>query len=183
MGQLRQFCERATRINSFLVTQANFVGVYLILFLMFLITADVLGRYLFSFPILGTYDAGQNLMVFIVFFCLAYAKKMGSHVRVTSVVQLLSERNQKLVETWVHLVGIFFFVLIAYAGWGAAIESYNKNEGFVQLWYFDILFPIYPAKFGLVLGAVIMVSQMAFDLIENLASLAKAFLGAKNDTH
>ena len=49
----------------------------LVLVLMFLVTADIIGRYVINKPVPMTYEVGSFLMVFIVFLGVSYTQRLS----------------------------------------------------------------------------------------------------------
>jgi TRAP-type C4-dicarboxylate transport system permease small subunit len=174
MGTAIKMGRGVSRANAFLNTTANYVGVFAIFILMFLITADVAGRYLFNTPVRGTYDIGQSLVVVAAFFCFAYAQRKGAHIRITSLVQLFPQRSRLVVEIFYQIVGLCFFACVTYSTWQGAATSLRKGESFLTLFYFDYLIPIYPSKFVVSIGSALMCLQFCVGITRKIAEFVEA---------
>jgi TRAP-type C4-dicarboxylate transport system permease small subunit len=156
-------------LNSRVNKQLNLIGVFIIFFLMFLIVADVTGRYLWNTPILGTYDIGQSLIVIIVFFGFPYTQKIGGNIRVESVISHFSPRLRLSVEVSYRIVALLLFMLITYGTWEEAWTSWQKREAYLTLFYGGVLLPIYPSKFAVPIGSLLLCFQFFFEVLEKLS--------------
>jgi TRAP-type mannitol/chloroaromatic compound transport system permease small subunit len=125
-------------------------------------TADVVGGNLFNAPLPGAFEGAANLMPVIVFVSLAYIQRRREHVRVEFFYLKGSPRTRALLDIFNAVVVIVFFAFLAWAAWRAFDLSLAMNERSPGI----VRFPIYPIKFVVVLGAVMMVLQMLVDLVE-----------------
>jgi tripartite ATP-independent transporter DctM subunit len=86
-----------------------------ILMLMMLITAaDVLLRYVFNRPILGTVELTEFMMALLVFLALAYTQKEKGHVNVDLILSRVSPRFQSSLETINGCIVLGTFALITW---------------------------------------------------------------------
>ena len=121
-------------------------GVLLFLF-MFMVVADVSGRYLISKPVAGTEQVGQIVLGFATFLALASVLLRGQFIRVT----LLEDRLSPNAWAWLDILALAAgFFLASITAWGAlpfAIASYQVKET-------DILYhvPFYHCKFAFFVG-------------------------------
>jgi TRAP-type mannitol/chloroaromatic compound transport system permease small subunit len=54
---------------------------------------------------------------------------------------------------------LIFFIVILWQGWEMALTSWNSGERFR-----GVMLPVYPVRFGLVIGCLFMVIQLIVDL-------------------
>lgn len=107
--------------------------------MMLLTCADVFMRYVFSRPIIGTYDLVSLMGAVLVAFAMPYTMLKKGHVSVELLIQNLSKGKQLIIETFTHLLGMGLFSVLI---WQAVILSRDmKAAGEVT----PILFiPFYP---------------------------------------
>jgi len=116
-----------------IISSASLVG------MMLLTCADVLMRYAFSRPIIGTYDLVSLMGAVLVSFAMPYTMLKKGHVAVEILIQHLSRGKQLIIETFTHLVGISLFLVLV---WQAVILSRDmKAAGEVTP---TLLIPFYP---------------------------------------
>ncbi len=154
---------RTTRFITFL----NEVSGYVIFFMMLLITVDVTGRYVFSSPIPGTLEFTEFLIVFVVFFSMAYVQLTKRHICVELLTQRLPRRVADGLAVVVLLIAALFFVLMCWQSWHAGISSLEYREasdGLVQI-------PVYPPKLAIPFGAALIAIQMLRDAWKRFRSL------------
>jgi len=158
---------RASLITRF-ITGLNALSGYIVFFMMIMITIDVTGRYLFNSPISGTLELTEFLMVFVVFFSMAYVQLNQRHIRVELLTQRLPKRVGDGFAIVTLLIAAVFFGLLAWQSWlsaWSAFEYREASEGLIQI-------PIYPPKFVIPFGSAIMVVQLLRDMAVRVRSLA-----------
>ncbi|MEE9568798.1 MAG: TRAP transporter small permease subunit, partial [Candidatus Binatia bacterium] len=80
---------------------------------------------------------------------------------------LLSPKAEIAVDILAHLVALFFFLFIAWQSGNSALSSWEfreSSEGLLQI-------PIYPAKFAVALGSLLMGGQLLNDTLNRLRLL------------
>jgi TRAP-type C4-dicarboxylate transport system permease small subunit len=157
----------AARINHSINKAANAAAVTVIFLMMFYITADVGGRYLFSKPIPGTYEISEMLMVFVVFFALAFTQASRSHIRAEMLVRLFPPRGRLIADIFTHVVFLAIFVFFLVEGAAQAISSWEEKEFVTGL----INIPRYPARWAVVAGELLLCLQLIFDVVDRLVTL------------
>ncbi len=82
-----------------------------------IIVCNVLGRFLFKRPLLGTGELVEALLVIVVFSSLAYTEARRGHVHVELVVSRLPKPAQAtLAGIMSFLCGVFFLIMAWQAG-------------------------------------------------------------------
>jgi TRAP-type C4-dicarboxylate transport system permease small subunit len=129
--------------------------------MMLLVVANVLGRYLFNKPITGTLEFTESLLVLIIFLSVAMTQYDGGHIRVTLLTRRLPRPLARALVVGCMLVGAVFFGWCAYASGRFAYESWTFNE---QEWG-TVVFPLWPVKFVVFVGILMLAIQFLFDAI------------------
>ena len=112
------------RANKFL----NSVGGVLAVLLGAYIFLDVLGRNFFNFPMIGAYELAQNGVVLLVFLSLPTAIEDDSILRIGGFYEQTSPFNRRIIYAFGLLIGIVFFVGIAYANFDFTIHAFKMHE-------------------------------------------------------
>ena len=143
-----------------------YIGMGMLAILMFLGTADVMGRYFFNRPIKGAYEVSEILLATIVFFGLAYALAVGGHVRVDTFVSLLRPRTRAIAGIIISLLSFIIFVLIGWQGAELAMKSYKYHRLidviFLPIWPFQLLVPI--GAFAVSLELIVQTLNFIMDM-------------------
>jgi TRAP-type C4-dicarboxylate transport system permease small subunit len=114
--------------------------------LMFLGTADVVGRYAFDSPILGTQELMQVMMGAIVMLGWAYTQKEDGHVKVELFTNMFPPRLKQAINLIMMLLGLILFAIIAMKAWGIALNNFDRR-------FLVIDFPSGPFYFLVPVGA------------------------------
>lgn len=98
------------KFESFL----NLMGGLIIFLLVFLATANVLGRWIFDLPISGYIDWVEQSMAFMAFLGIAYTKRVGGHIRMDILVSHLHGTRLWLVELFSSIVMLLITIALIY---------------------------------------------------------------------
>jgi TRAP-type C4-dicarboxylate transport system permease small subunit len=131
--------------------------------------ADVVGTKFFDHPVLGTLEFTESTMVLIVFGALAYAQERRAHIRVELLYGFVGARGQSFMETVTHIVAFIFFALVAWQGVGELLYSWEMKEATMG----SVRFPLYPARFFLLLGVALLLLRLAIDIAQDVGRLRR----------
>lgn len=123
---------------------------------------DVIGTVLLGYPIAGTYEATETLLVLSVFLALGFVHQERAHIAVDLFYWRMGTRSRWAIDVLTLVAMAYYFAVIAWEGWIKALESWQTGEYSVGL----VQFPIYPARFALVVGASLAVLNCLVDLLE-----------------
>ena len=129
--------------------------------------ADVVGTKFLDWPVPGTLEATESTMVLIVFGALAYAQERRGHIRVELLYSHAGPRGKSFMEVVTHVVAFAFFALLAWQGIGELRYSWEIREATMG----TVRFPLYPARFLLVLGVGLLLLRLALDVVADLGRL------------
>jgi len=138
--------------------------------MMLLVVANIFGRYLFNKPITGAFEITESLLVVIIMLALALTQFHDGHIRVNIVTRRMPLALAHVAKIAALLLGFLFFLWCAHASWKFAYESYTFKE---QEWG-TITFPLYPFKFIVFIGIVLLAIQFLLDTINEIAKPAAA---------
>jgi len=122
---------------------------------------DVSARFLFNRPLAGTVEISGPLMVAVVFLSLASCQAEGRHMRVDFLFGSMSKQVRAGVDRIAYVCGLVVCGLLAWCAAGPAWHSWKIREVSMGI----IPFPVYPAKFVVVVGAVLLAVQFMLDLL------------------
>ncbi len=134
-----------------LARTTHVVSAFWVLVLAAIIFVDVMGRYLFSQPLLGATEIIANSVVSITFLQLPLAIYQGGMIRSTLLYDAVGERAQRWLRTLAGVLGLAFFLGTAFSAWGPALEalavSEYEGEGALRV-------PTYPVRFLVVATSI-----------------------------
>jgi len=119
---------------------------------MFLITADVVGRYFFNSPIAGTLEVTEFFLCIIVFGGLTYLEIRGEHVRILIIYSRLSANLQFALSVFAKGVGVLFFGLMTWQTFRNALHSFITQEA---TWG-EVSVPLWIGKTFVFLGCLML---------------------------
>ncbi len=152
----------------------NSIGSVWIFVLTVLITADALGRKLFSAPIDGVNEIVELSIVGIVFLQLGDATRCGRVTRSDGLFNLIKRRwpdFSRFHGAFYDFLGAVFMGLILYGSVPLFIESYELDfyvgvEGLFTA-------PVWPIKLIIIVGCIVTILQFMVFVINNLTRTNK----------
>ena len=147
------------RVNTVL---AFFCGA-LVFFYMFLVGANITGRYVFNNPVYATLEIGQLVLASVIFFSLAYTQNQDAHIRVTAVLKTLPKKWQNIFETAILAIGFLIMILMAWKALPFALESFEMREVHMSV---DV--PIWPTKFIFFFGWCLLGLQFLLEFLNRI---------------
>lgn len=126
-------------------------------------TADVISIRLLGRTVQGAVEFSQNLMPIIVFGALAYIQREGQHIRVEFIYDRLGARGRAVLDLLNSIVVTFASAALAWVSWQGFLRSNAIKESGMAY-----PFPIYPVKFFIVVGLVIMILKMVVEIFVSI---------------
>ena len=158
----RKIFRGVLKVNDAINAASNEIAAVMIMVVMFLTSADIIGRYFFNKPVMGAYEITLGLMVFIVFLAFAYTQRVGANMRALILVSRLPKNLQTALNVFALLAGAFIFGIITYMGWGYAMGSFHAREFMTG----SLALPLYPIKIAVPVGAGLTCLQFILDAIK-----------------
>ncbi len=119
----------------------NLLGGIVIFLLVFLATANVLGRWLFDLSINGYIDWMEQAMAFMAFLGIAYTKRLGGHIRMDILVSHLHGQWLWFVELLSVVLMLIITLFLVYGSYLHFLRAYTLGDSSL-----DIDLPTWPAK-------------------------------------
>lgn len=150
------------RAFGVLLAALNTIASVWVLFLVGLISADVLGRVAFNAPLPGVPEIVKFSIVGMVWLQMAYTLRANAHLRTVLVLATLPRLGQRVTLIINSLVGVGMFSLIVWLGWIELVKSWEIGafEGEEPL-----RIPVWPIWAILVGGAALTAIQFLLDAI------------------
>jgi TRAP-type C4-dicarboxylate transport system permease small subunit len=151
-------------INSAL----RYICISLLFFMMVLGTCDVMGRYLFNKPILGTFEIFEILLPAIVLLGLGYTQENNAHVRVEILLSRSSFRKQTTLNFITNGCALFISVLILWRGWVLATNYWRIGRTIPT-----IEVPMFLPQLLVPLGALMLILVLIVQMLQYVVQLRK----------
>ena len=129
--------------------------------MMLLVVSNVLTRFLFNKPLLGTIELVEMVVVIVVFFAVAYTEVRRGHVSVELVFLRLPRRTQAILLSIVYFFSAAYFLTMGSRSVGLAwSELFPKIRGT------DVLaIPFAPFMFVIALGSLVLGLEMLMNCL------------------
>jgi TRAP-type C4-dicarboxylate transport system permease small subunit len=136
-----------------------------VLFIVALVSADVIGRAAFNAPLPGVPEIVRFSIVGMVWLQMAYTLRSGNHLRTALALGRMPPLAQRAVLVANSLVGVGLFALITWLGWIEMLKTWEIGafEG-----EHPVRIPIWPIWGILVGGAALTALQFALDAVRYL---------------
>lgn len=123
--------------------------------------ADATGRYFLNRPISGAYEITENyLMIFAVYFALAYAYKGGANVRITFFVSRIHPKANLVIRFFVQIFSIVYIVFLFVS---ATRINLGRLDDVVELTQ-TLSIPVWPAYLIISMGLLFVSLFVILDL-------------------
>jgi TRAP-type C4-dicarboxylate transport system permease small subunit len=164
----RGIVSSARIIHDGIIKCLTAVATALLVPMMFLVTADVICRYVLNSPIPAVLETNSNfLMVSVVFFPLGYVHRRKEHVFVVLFTEGFPVRVKLALEIVSILLGFCSFALIGWFGLETAVAATRVKEyipGVVNV-------PIWISQWIIPIGAFAFCVELLLDGLEHVGAM------------
>lgn len=98
-----------TKLNNGLLYVAQFV----LIIMVFLVTADVIGRSIFSHPITGAVELTELGLSVVIFLSIGYTQLKEEHISIEFLVERFPKKAQWIIEGIINLIIMMLMALMA----------------------------------------------------------------------
>jgi TRAP-type C4-dicarboxylate transport system permease small subunit len=147
---------RLLRVHYALMAGLNAIGTVWVAAITVLICADILGRALFSSPIIGVPEIVKVSVVAIVWLQMAHTLRIGGHLRSDVILGRLPPRGRAFFDLVACALGAVMFGLLVYSGWPSMVMAWELGEFEGE---HPVRVPTYPLRTIVLLGAALMALQ------------------------
>ena len=145
-----------------------YVAAGILALMMFLIMSDVILRYVFNKPIVGSYEIVQYMMAILTSFAVVYCAYEKGHVSVEVVYDHLSKNLQLILS---FIISFVLFLILLLFSWQNIIyikEIYNQRMMSAILYI-----PMYPFVAAVAISFVATCVVVFIDFIETVFKMVK----------
>ena len=153
----------ARRVSQRLTYALCFVGMFLLLPMMLLTTADVLGRAVWARPIPGTVELSSYMLAVFVLLGIAYTHQVKGHVCVSILAARIPARAKALLEAITTLMSLGIMAILAWQGWVVAVKERTVSD--------MLRIPQWPFRMLVSLAGLFLAIELVIDLSSSLGKL------------
>lgn len=152
-----------TRIVRAVSKISFYLGAALLIIIMFMVTVDSTGRFIFNKPILGALEMTEFLLAGAVLLGLAHTQHIGANVMVELLYDRFSPRLQNIQRIFSHLVGAVFF---AFVTWHSGVYALDGMQDHLTS---DLLqIPAWPFLFFAPIGCALLTLELIIETFEDI---------------
>lgn len=147
-----------TRIDLWM----GYVSALMVVVTMFLVSADVVGRYFFNQPVPGTFEFSEVLLALIIYLALPYVQYKRSNIAIEMVSDHYSPEFREIFNLCCMLLGVAVFGFLAERGVELTLSAWEISEVSEG----TIPFPMTPFKAMVPLGFGFLALRLLTQFIE-----------------
>lgn len=111
------------------------LGAACVFALMMIAVFQIVARKLFNAPIFGYIDMVEIAMATFAFLGIAYAERLGAHIRMELLIGMLKGRALWLAEMIGVLLSLFVISVLVYYGYQHALRAYYSGDSTIDAQY------------------------------------------------
>jgi len=119
-----------------------FIAVLLIIFTMCIVTADVIGRYIFNSPIKWSVELAENSIVWFTMLSAAWILRKERHVSVGVLTDRLNDRQRAFFKVIMSIIAAVSCAIIVVYGIKLVVGAYTAGDAQISILELP-LWPLY----------------------------------------
>jgi TRAP-type C4-dicarboxylate transport system permease small subunit len=155
-------------MKRFIYYLGIFSGIVLLAILA-LMSGEVVFRYFLNKPILGTVEISSYLLVIFCFTGMAFTQSQRGHIALELFTQRLPQRMSRVLQIITSTLSLAVFAVIT---WQTSIAFWKSWEMQEVRWG-ALPLPVWPVKFFVAFGSLVLCLQLVLDLIDKFAEVRK----------
>jgi len=161
---IKTFCDRIDRVN-------DWVGKYvswLVIPLTFVVTYDVVLRYLFDRPTIWAWDIAVQILASIAILGGGNALLVGAHIGIDVIVERISPKKRAVIGLITY---VFFFFSVGILLWKTTAGAW-ASALIGERSYSYAAPPVYPLKIVMAVGVLLLFLQGIANFIRLLSKIS-----------
>ena len=158
--------KKVEKFIRLIIEASSMVGVVILLAMMMMTVVDVVMRYFFRRPIIGSVELSISMMVGIVFLGIGWCALNGGHISVDIITGKLSKRGRTVLSGFDNLATFALALLIAWRSFVEALAAKNIDVASPLLGI-----PRYPFIFITAFGFLLLFFAALILFIKDINSL------------
>jgi len=137
----------------------SYLGMTCTILMMLMIVLDVIMRFLFNKPILGTVELASYMLSIIVFTTIPMVESEEGHISISILFDRLPRKIGTFIYAFVYIIGIGILVLISWSSFLLAADYMQRNR-LTSILYIPVYPFVYLAAVCIALYALIMLINL-----------------------
>lgn len=157
---MAKWIEKSEKVIDKVVDIQQFLSNMFLIFIMFIITLDVLGRNILNQPLKGTYELTELGSALLVFFALAITHRVGDHITIDFLVDKFSEKTKNIINGIIEVVIAAILVLMSVQIFENGVRMMERNSTTT-----DLAIPVHPFLYIITFTIIIFAITALFKAI------------------
>jgi C4-dicarboxylate transporter, DctQ subunit len=136
-----------SRLENLFVT----IAAILLLVMVVIITMSVVGRYFFNTPFAWTVEVSEYIMIFVTFFIASWIFKLGGHVGLDLLIDVLPPAIKKIINLITLILGLAACSILGWFSMVVTLDYYERNVVLLKLIHMPQYIVIMPIVIGCLL--------------------------------
>ena len=128
--------------------------------LMMIAVFQIVARKIFNAPLFGYIDMVEIAMTTFAFLGVAYAERLGAHIRMEILIGMLKGRAQWLAEAVGVLIALLVMSILIYYGFQHGMRAYTSGDSTI-----DAMYPWWPSKMMVPIAFSILWLRLLLSLV------------------
>lgn len=141
---------------------------FMILFIMLLVTADVIGRF-FNKPLLAVYEIVIFMFIGLIVIGFSYVQGIKENIIIEIATESLPKLYRNILDLVGYIIGLIMVSLIFWRSVINTISSYSSKEISMGL----IIIPLWPIKGIVAFGMGVLAIRLVLDILIMLFNIKK----------
>ncbi|OPY71878.1 MAG: 2,3-diketo-L-gulonate TRAP transporter small permease protein YiaM [Syntrophorhabdus sp. PtaU1.Bin058] len=150
-------------MRRFIYYLGIFSGIVL-LGILALMSGEVIFRYFFNKPILGTVEISSYLLVIFCFTGIAFTQSQRGHINIELVTLRFPEGTQRMLRIITLILSLTTFMIITWQMAAAFWKSWEMQE----VRWGALPLPVWPVKFMIAFGSLSLCLQLLLDIVDEI---------------
>lgn len=131
-----------------------------VLFIMFLVTFDVIMRNIFSKPLVGVFEIVSLLLIGVISFGFSYVQGKKEHILVEIATNKLPKTYKNILDLIGYIIGLFVIAILTWHSIGFVQSAFITKEYTMGL----LRLPLWPSKLLLCIGLITLTIRLVIDV-------------------
>ncbi len=129
------------KVNKYIRNLDKYIGAFFLMLLISMIIIQVVMRYFFSSPIIGTGELGRYFLIWIIFISAPYATRSGSHIKMEEFQSILPAKVRHILQLFTYLCAITVFGIIGVSAISTTIHNLSNTTPTLEIPSMLFFFP------------------------------------------
>jgi len=175
---MKSFLQGYTKITSKICYYMSFISMLMIMFILAIMTIDVVLNLICKIRILGAYELATSALVLVVFSSWAYTQSEHGHIHVVLFIKMMPKKVRHFLFGLTSWISLAVMIIGGYAVFFSLMAKKSAGESTANL-----MIPIWPLVLIEFIAFVLLAVVMLKDCIASVYALFDEETADSIETH